>query len=88
MNSDGVVDILDRHFDGELQKLAVLAVSDNADIVPDPQVIYVSPNGTAILNFTNNKDRFGTIRLTCSSWIDTIYSAGRYHAPEVLSTPA
>ena len=63
-NGDGVVNILDRQFDGELQKLAVLAVSDNADIVPDPQVIYVSPNGNAILNFTNNKDRFGEANIT------------------------
>ncbi len=64
VNGDGIVDILDRHFDGELQKLQVIAVSDNAEIVPDPQVIYVSPNGFAILNFTNNTDRFGEANIT------------------------
>ena len=61
---DGTVDILDRHFDGESQKLAVTAVSDNADIVPDPIVNYTSPQGTATLTFRNNRDRFGTATIT------------------------
>lgn len=64
INGDSIVDVLDRHFDGESQKLRVTAVSDNADIVPDPIVNYTSPQGTATLTFTNNHDRFGTATIT------------------------
>lgn len=64
VNGDGVVDIRDRHFDGELQKLAIIAVSNRAEIVPNPVVNYVSPNGSGTLTFTNFPDRFGEADVT------------------------
>lgn len=53
-----------RVFDGENQKLKVLAISSNPDIVPHPVVTYVSPQSAATLSVTNNKDQFGEATIT------------------------
>lgn len=64
IDNNGTVDILDRRFDGENQKISVSAVSDNADIVFDPVVTYSSPQGNATLSIRNNSNRFGEANIT------------------------
>lgn len=53
-----------RKFDGEVQDITILAVSDNPDVVPNPIVTYTSPQGLAALRITNNPNQFGEANIT------------------------
>lgn len=53
-----------RLFDGEVQDITILAVSDNPDVVPNPIVTYTSPQDLASLRITNNPNRFGEATIT------------------------
>lgn len=53
-----------RRFDGESQKMKILAVSSNPDVVPNPIVAYTSPDVFASLAVTNNNNQFGEATIT------------------------
>ena len=50
--------------DSESQPLQVTAVSDNTAVIPNPTVIYTSPNATGSLQYTPVANAFGTANIT------------------------
>jgi hypothetical protein len=50
--------------DAETQPLQVTAVSDNTALIPNPTVIYTSPNAAGSLQYTPVANAFGTANIT------------------------
>lgn len=67
LGNSAIVDIdpdFARRFDGEVQDITILAVSDNPDVVPNPIVTYTSPQDLAVLRIINNSNQFGSANIT------------------------
>ncbi|WP_425615740.1 Ig-like domain-containing protein [Anatilimnocola sp. NA78] len=49
---------------GETQNLKVTAVSDNADLIPNPSIPYTSPSSTATLSYAPAANKSGSAKIT------------------------
>jgi len=48
----------------EIQELHVSAISSNKNIIPDPIVVYTSPDSTGMMQIVSIPDAFGTVTIT------------------------
>jgi len=65
----------------ETQTLIITATSDNTDIIPDPDITYMSPDGTGSLSYTPVANAHGVVTITV-----TVTEDGAAENPDIVRT--